>query len=282
MIPIDALTVDPGAHAPFDTDGLLRVLRPQSIVLGETSARLRGVNVGDSLSFAFGDFDVAGVVPDALVAGAEVVFADGDAAGSTTPRYALVSTHQDRESFERFVRANAGEGVAVRIRSAAETPWLRHGDAVLPQVFIKQALGEFAFTLGPDASLLEQAEFVEANIVTVEVPIVGRITCHTTVVEMLIEAMERLEREGLAHLIDPSETAGCWNPRYVSTLKGGATSVSRHAWGAAIDLNAAANPQGTTGTQDRRLVEIMVESGFAWGGEWLVPDPMHFEYAVDH
>jgi hypothetical protein len=54
--------------------------------------------------------------------------------------------------------------------------------------------------------------------------------------------------------------------------------VSRHAWGAAVDINAAANPFGSLGTQDPRLVAVMKEWGFTWGGDWLSPDPMHFEY----
>jgi hypothetical protein len=28
------------------------------------------------------------------------------------------------------------------------------------------------------------------------------------------------------------------------------------------------------------LIAIMLEWGFTWGGDWLVPDPMHFEYAA--
>jgi hypothetical protein len=34
------------------------------------------------------------------------------------------------------------------------------------------------------------------------------------------------------------------------------------------------------GTQDPRLVEVMAEWGFIWGGDWAVPDPMHFEYGI--
>jgi hypothetical protein len=30
--------------------------------------------------------------------------------------------------------------------------------------------------------------------------------------------------------------------------------------------------------QDPQLVETMARWGFTWGGFWLVPDPMHFEY----
>ena len=43
-------------------------------------------------------------------------------------------------------------------------------------------------------------------------------------------------------------------------------------------MNVSANPEGGASRQDPRLVEIFRRWGFTWGGDWLVPDPMHFEY----
>ena len=54
--------------------------------------------------------------------------------------------------------------------------------------------------------------------------------------------------------------------------------LSRHAWGVAVDLNADDNPHGARSRQDRRLVETFADHGFTYGGFWLVPDAMHFEY----
>lgn len=93
--------------------------------------------------------------------------------------------------------------------------------------------------------------------------------------------MSQLQAEGLAHLVDPVGFAGCWNPRFIRSASGAPSGVSRHSWGAAVDLNARSNPLGTLGTQDPRLVEIMIDWGFTWGGDWLFPDPMHFEYGID-
>jgi hypothetical protein len=116
--------------------------------------------------------------------------------------------------------------------------------------------------------------------VTDDVPVLGRVTCHRTIVEMLAGAMHQLVEEGLAHLIDPAGYAGCWNPRYIQPTTGRPAGISRHAWGAAVDVNAATNQLGSAGNQDPRLVEVMSEWGFTWGGDWLVPDPMHFEYGI--
>jgi hypothetical protein len=106
------------------------------------------------------------------------------------------------------------------------------------------------------------------------VPLLGRVTCHRAIIAPLRGALEELARSGLAWLVEPDGYAGCHNPRLTSSLD----SVSRHAWGTALDLNEHKNPYGQAGRQDPRLVTIFQEWGFAWGGEWLIPDPAHFEY----
>lgn len=282
VIPLDALAVDPVAHAPFDPAGTLEALVPGTVALGETSATLREVSVGEPLTIDGQDYEVVAIVPDRVVAAAEVVFfKDDPSAPVDTERFALVSTELPRSEFEESVRQLYDGPAPLRIRAEGETPWLRHGDAVLPQVFIKQALGEFSYSGRTGASFTQEPPFVDANIVRVEVPLLGEVRCHRAVAEMLTGAMSQLAAEGLGHLVDPGGFAGCWNPRYIRAATGTAAGVSRHAWGAAVDLNADSNPLGSAGNQDPRLVEIMAEWGFTWGGLWLVPDPMHFEYGID-
>jgi hypothetical protein len=38
------------------------------------------------------------------------------------------------------------------------------------------------------------------------------------------------------------------------------------------------NRFGRTPHQDPRIVKIFEQWGFAWGGDWLIPDGMHFEF----
>lgn len=64
--------------------------------------------------------------------------------------------------------------------------------------------------------------------------------------------------------------AGCWNPRAIA----GSEQPSRHAWGAAFDLV----PLPTDPERLARVVEVMERWGFTWGGRWVAPDPVHFEY----
>jgi hypothetical protein len=281
LVPLDGLAIDPEAHGGFDPGGSLVDLRPGTIVLGETSSSLRGVGVGDALSISGTPYQIVGIAPDEVVGAAEVVFSLADEnAPVTTDRYALVRTELERNEFESIVRELYEGPAPLRIRSQEETPWMRHGDAVLPQIFIKTALGEFSYSSRSGSEFSQDRAYVEANIIDAEVPILGRVTCHATIVEMLRGAMNELMETGLGHLVDPAGYAGCWNPRYIRATTGTPAGISRHAWGAALDLNAASNPVGSAGTQDPRLVATMADWGFTWGGDWLVPDPMHFEFGI--
>ena len=281
VVPIDAVGIDVVDHAVFDPSGEISELAPGSVILGESSAAHRGMGVGDTMTFDGVTFPIVAVVSDEVAGWSEVVFdkADDDAPVSTN-RYALIQTDLDRATFETTVTQLNDGPVPARIRAEAETPWLRHADGTLPQILIKQALGEFSYPAGSTAELIQDEEFLAENIVTVDMPVFGRVTCHRVVVEMLEGALAQISEEGLAGLIDPGEFAGCWNARFINTLTGVPSGVSRHSWGGAIDINAGSNRLGTKGSMDPRLVEIMKEWGFIWGGDWTVPDPMHFEYGI--
>jgi hypothetical protein len=281
LVPLDGLAIDPVAHVPFDTGRSLRDLQPGTVALGETSSSFRGLGVGDAMSISGTSYEIVAIAPDGVVGAAEVIFSASDENSPVvTDRYSLVSTDLERNEFETIVRDLYDGPAPLRIRSQDETPWMRHGDAVLPQIFIKTALGEFAYSSRSGSEFSQDPVYVDANIVDAEVPILGAVTCHETVVEMLRGAMNELVEEGLGHLVDPAGFAGCWNPRYIRATTGKPAGISRHAWGAGIDLNAASNPVGSAGTQDSRLVATMADWGFTWGGDWLVPDPMHFEYGI--
>jgi hypothetical protein len=253
---------------------VLERLGPEEIALGETSAGLRGLGAGEVLTVAGQEFGVAGRLPDVMVGASEMVTtaAAGAAIGITTPRYLLAVFVGDRAAFERAVRDLAPAGLAVRIRAPGETPFLRHGDAVLPQVLIKQQFGEFAVRVDLAGGFRIDPAWVDANVATIELPLLGETTCHVGILSSLRGALEELERSNLGFLIESFD--GCYNPRFIADSR----SLSRHAWGVAIDFNYATNPTGQVTVQDPRLVSIMERWGFTWGGNWLVPDAAHFEW----
>jgi hypothetical protein len=213
-----------------------------------------------------------------LIGGAEVVVnrAVGDQLGVVTPRFLLVTYRGARIDFERAVHDIIGFATPVRIRAPGETPFLRHGDAVLPQAIIKHGFGEFSIRPADGTSFTAESSWVEDSIVTADVPLIGTVTCHRSFMPLLQGAMDELVSSGLSDLVDPNGFRGCWNPRFIS----GSRNLSRHAWGVAVDLNYADNPTGGISSQDPRLVEVMLRWGLTWGGNWLVPDPAHFEFAL--
>jgi hypothetical protein len=283
-IPLDVAAVDPARHAafaPVADRATVRGLGPDQALLGRTSAGLRRLGPGGSLHVAGGvTLTVAGVVDDAAIGGAEVAvtLATGERIGVAAPRYLLVAhrAHRGaRPAVERSVRAALPTGTAVRFRAPGETPFLRHGDAVLTQAQVKERFGEFAYmppTTGRE--FRQDPDWQAEHLVGVDLPIAGRARCHRAVVDALTGALGEIEAAGLSGLVPQASFAGCWNPRLVAP----GTAVSHHAWGIAIDIGYTDNPTGTESVQDPRVVDIFARWGFTSGADWLVPDAAHFEF----
>ncbi len=280
VIPLDAIAFDPATYPsflPVSTRTAFRHLGPREALLGATSARLRRLGTGGRLLIGGSRWlTVAGVVDDSLVGGAELALtsAGGSAAGIRTDRYLLVTYRTERAKIETAIRARLQAGLGLRFRGPGETPFFRNGDAVLPQALVKERFGEFAYRPGPGRAFTQDAVWEAGNIVTARMPILGRVRCHRALMRALHGALSELQQRNLGGLVDPSGFGGCWNPRLIRVGAG----ISRHAWGAAVDLNTRGNPTGLESAQDPRLVEIMRRWGFTWGGDWLIPDPSHFEY----
>jgi hypothetical protein len=150
----------------------------------------------------------------------------------------------------------------------------RQGDAVLAPVRLKELFGEFAAAPVAGGFLRQSRAWVRENIRTVTFPVLGPTRCHRLVIPLVRGALAELVRRGLANEIH--SFAGCYSPRFIARDPG--AGISHHAWGVAIDINAPENPIGAEPTLDRRVVEVFERWGLTWGGRWLVPDGMHFEF----
>ncbi len=65
----------------------------------------------------------------------------------------------------------------------------------------------------------------------------------------------------------------------------GGTTLSMHAYGCALDFDAADNPfhsETHLFTADSIIVQKFEAAGWIWGGRWLSPDAMHFQAARVH
>lgn len=136
-------------------------------------------------------------------------------------------------------------------------------------------IGRMNFKVLDDGFVKPDPNWVAANIVAAEVPILGRVLCHRLMVPQLASALAEIERRGLASLIDPSDYGGCYVPRFIS--RDPKRALSMHAFGLAFDVNVQSNLYGTAGRLDPRVAETFQRWGFEWGGGWDPPDPMHFE-----
>jgi hypothetical protein len=136
-----------------------------------------------------------------------------------------------------------------------------------------KAFGAFSYTYFPDGTIQPDPAWVQANIVTATVPILGRVTCHRLMIPQLTGALAEVQREGLASTIHTYD--GCYVPRFIESNP--THAISLHTWGIAIDIDASTNERGTKGTMDPRVVQIFKQWGFDWGGDWSYTDPMHFQ-----
>jgi hypothetical protein len=223
---------------------------------------------------------VAGVVPDAAIGANEafVSMRTADRLGLRTERYVLVDPKPGTARGRLAVRIRdllSGD-VSLRIRGPGETPYFRQGDAVLPQVRMKQLFGEFAARPEPGGYLAIDPGWTSQHIVTTRLPLLGEVRCNRAIVPQLRGALSEIEASGLGHLVNPRQFGGCFSPRFVNRIPN--AGLSHHAWGTAVDINVAANPFGRPPTQDRRLVAIFERWGFTWGGRFLIPDGMHFDF----
>ncbi len=147
--------------------------------------------------------------------------------------------------------------------------------AMLTGSDLAAAIGGFSYRPNPDGSVNVDPAWVAANIRTETVPIIGQVTCHRLAFPQLSGAMQEMVQRGWSGLVRPSDFGGCWVPRYIRHEP--TDGLSLHTWGIAFDINVSTNQRGTIGDLDPRLVEVMARWGFAWGGTWDDPDPMHFQ-----
>jgi hypothetical protein len=106
------------------------------------------------------------------------------------------------------------------------------------------------------------------------VPVLGEVVCHKALFPQLRAALRTIEDRGLTHLI--SNYGGCFGPRFIGLDPDG--RISHHAWGVAFDINVRDNAFGAEPNLDPKIVAAIEQWGFTWGGRWIIPDGMHFEW----
>jgi D-alanyl-D-alanine carboxypeptidase len=280
-IPFEVAAVEPQAYARFVPESerdIVASLRPGQILLARTSAELRDASVGARIKVSGRSLRVTGIVSDVATNGYEgLISQPAPRSWTRVDEFMLAEAGRHaRARIDRRVRALLDPGRRLRTRVGGEQPFLRYGDAVHPQMIIKERFGEFSARPLPDGRIEVDPRWLADNIQTASIPLLGRITCHRALFPQLRAALHEIRGKGLGDLVEGF--AGCYGPRFISRNPNG--RLSHHAWGVAVDLNAGSNAFGAEPNMPARLVSIIESWGFTWGGRWLIPDGMHFEWTA--
>ncbi len=263
-----------------------------SIVMGQTSAGLRGAVAGDRIEMMTAgggslSFTIGMVAADGDIGGTEILMSTQQAAmlGATLDTRVLIYGKFDRPTLQAGL---ANRGVSGNSKVRIRQSW----DAFDPDLTMsmsqtKARLGEFQMdyanlsTLGwtsvdstwRNAYLPAARENYPAGI---------RAMCNREVKDDLYAALQEVVNAGLAGGIDAGNAnsyGGCTTGQArLSRITQSLGSVSRHSWGQPIDVNTVTNCQGCVPQMDCRIVRIFRKHNFAWGGNFLTPDGMHFEW----
>ena len=290
--PMAVTALPPEAVASVMGRDVAGVLAQGQLVMGQTSADIRGARVGDIVDLigpagSVVSFTIGRIGTDTEVGGTEFVMstAMADQLGATIATRVLVYGQFDRAA---LVSALAAGGIyankKVRVRTTWDAP---DPDSTLSMATTKALLGEFDFnyaglsTTGWTAmSPTWRARYLPR---AREVYPTGiKAMCNSTIKADLRAALQEVVDTGLGWAIDAANAnsyGGCatGSVRFARITQA-LGSVSRHSWGQPLDTNTVSNCQGCVPKMDCRVVRIFRKHGFAWGGNFLTSDGMHFEW----
>ena len=268
-------------------DAMADVVARGEVVMGETSAKVRGAQVGDVLTlrdrkFWIHPFTVGAIVADEFVDYGDLLMSSSAAASlGDMPVSRIAVTHivSPASVLTGLKQHGITIGTAYRLR----TSWDRENpDGTLGTATAKKLLGEFSYRPTVGSSILVAGSWTTRNIVWkmhyADIKLGNN--CHRIVAAAIQGALTEIKSAGLSRFINTRNTnrfGGCFVGRY-NRLAGNFGAPSRHAWGMAIDINTDTNPQGGVPTMNCDVVRIFRKWGFAWGGNFWPADGMHFEY----
>lgn len=278
--PLDALVVDTSQFRRFTPDvtanevGVWERLAEGNVVFTSAAANRVAAVLGETATLS-GPRSTEALRVGALAANGLPQLADvlvapevGERLGAGAPDTLLVAVEDDADP------AVVMDEVA---RTLGGTPTLLEEPVVQQQAPPGAAgsttLESFTYQSVGDGTIRIDPGWVARNIVSVDMPIIGRVTCHRAIVEQMHAALQEIEAAGLAGEI--YQYSGCWVPRHI--LWDPSRGISKHAWGLAFDINVPTNGYGATPQLHPGVVDAFRRWGFKWGGDFSTPDGMHFE-----
>lgn len=103
-----------------------------------------------------------------------------------------------------------------------------------------------------------------------------RIKAHKLVIDYMIEALEIIRNyQGLEYLRE--NDLDLFGGAYMFRKMTGQDFLSSHSWGIAIDYCPHLGQMEKVPTTPGFIVQAFKDVGFEWGGDWKIPDGMHFQ-----
>lgn len=274
--------VGPEVAENLSTGGATRV------AMGETAAQVRGARVGDVLTlrtsrFARRDALVVAIVADWVVDSGDLLMSAGVALNkfgiARISSVAIVGMESPTRVLRGLGRVGIVPGTTWRLRTSWDPP---NPDGTLGSATVKKLFGEVPYKPTGGPGIVIDPAWATANISWQRryLDVRLRNNCHKVVATALQSALTAIADAGLASVIDAANTnriGGCFTGRF-NRIGRSYPSPSRHSLGIAVDINPTANPVGGEPVIDCRVVRIMREHGFAWGGNFWPSDGMHFEW----
>ena len=268
-------------------DAMADIVARGQVLMGETSAKVRGAQVGDVLllrdrKFWMRPFTIGAIVADEFVNSGDLFMSSSAAAllgGMPVSQIAITDIVSPSSVLSGLKKKGITIGTEFRLR----TSWDRKNpDGTLGTATTKKLLGEFSYRPTVGSSILVAGSWTSSNIAWkmryTDIKLGNN--CHRIVVDAIQGALTEIKKSGLSRFVNTQNSnryCGCFVGRY-NRLAGNFGAPSRHAWGMAIDINTDTNPQGGVPQMNCAVVRIFRKWGFAWGGNFWPADGMHFEY----
>ena len=262
-------------------------LQANTIVMGRSSAIIRGARIGDIVTLLDirdkqHEFVIGNIAEDILVGEADLLLSPRQAdllGAKMITRYTIIG-FTNATALENAIRiAGFRDGNAFHIRKTWDAP---NPDATRGLAVAKRMVGEFAYKVSESGQVLLEGgwpqKYISPRAVFDDIGV--KAACNVNVRVAIQGALSEVRRQGLSRYVDVGNTnayGGCFYPRY-NRLAGKLGYLSRHSWGMALDMNTSVNGQGVVPRMDCRIVRIFRHWGFAWGGNFTPSDGMHFEY----
>ena len=268
-------------------DAMADIVARGQVLMGETSAKVRGAQVGDVLllrdrKFWMRPFTIGAIVADEFVNSGDLFMSSSAAALlGEMPVSQIAIT--DIVSPASVLSGLKKKGITIGTEFRLRTSWDRKNpDGTLGTATTKKLLGEFSYRPTVGSSILVAGSWTSSNIAWkmryTDIKLGNN--CHRIVVDAIQGALTEIKRAGLSRFVNTQNSnryGGCFVGRY-NRLAGNFGAPSRHAWGMAIDINTDTNPLGGIPQMNCAVVRIFRKWGFAWGGNFWPADGMHFEY----